>query len=281
MMTQIMAIVNLTDDSFSGDGWLVDNPEAWRDGLRRYCETLGSLAHVAVIDIGAESTRPGSEPLPVEQELDIVGQAMSTVADAWDGTLSIDTYKPEVGALACDMGASMINDVTGQPHPEMWKVAAEASAELVLMHNTAVRAGTESSDRLGSRFLGTAAADVDSVLADLQARAAAAAAAGVDQSRVIVDPGLGFGKSVAENFELIRECERFVAGPNRVLYGPSRKSFLGWRLDRPVEGRDPATSATVGYLAARNVDLIRVHNAEAMSDHLATLDAIEHHSPDR
>ncbi len=272
MKTQLMAIVNLTDDSFSGDGWLGGDGD-WLDGLRAHCAALMPLDHVGAIDVGAESTRPGSTPLAVERELDIIGRTLGALAEVWDRRLSIDTYKPEVARLACTLGASMINDITGAAHPEMWSVAAGQRAELILMHNTASGQQTEQSDRLGTRYLaGAGRADMATVAADLNERADGAARAGVD--RVVIDPGLGFGKSVEENFALIRDCERLVDGPHEVLYGPSRKSFLGWRLDRGVEARDPATAATVGYLAERGVDWIRVHNASAMNDHLATLAAI-------
>lgn len=267
----VMGIVNATPDSFSGDG-VYSAREAVEQAVsqaRRFLE-----AGVAVLDIGGESTRPGAEPLDAETERARVIPVIQAIKHDWpDAVLSIDTYKASVAAAALDAGAAIINDVWGgQADPAILRLAAERTVPLILMHNRATWGATRQDDRLGGAYnspdtqnLDTSAF-IDACLAETSFCVDAALAAGVSHAQLIVDPGIGFGKTVDQNLALISASERFRTLAPRILIGPSRKNFIGKILDAPVEERLFGTAATAAIAAFTGADLVRVHDAQQMVD---------------
>ncbi|MDY7099894.1 MAG: dihydropteroate synthase [Actinomycetota bacterium] len=259
-----MAIVNVTADSFSGDGVLTgdDWDRALAAGVRAAAD-----AGADWIDVGAESTRPGATPVPEATELAVVRDALPIVREGCDLPISIDTSKAAVADAACALGASMVNDVTALANdPEVAAVAAARGAELVLMHNRAGASTVAHDDRLGAQFVPPAPSGdiVAAVLEGLEPAISAALAAGVRPDGIWLDPGIGFGKTQAENLELVRRGDELLAAGRPVLVGPSRKGFIGRAVDRPVDQRDPATAAVVALLAERGIDMVRVHDVATM-----------------
>lgn len=260
----VMAIVNVTADSFSGDGVLAATD--WEDALAARVRTAVE-AGADRVDVGAESTRPGATPVAEATELAVVRDALPIVRAHCDVPISIDTSKAAVADAACALGATMVNDVTALAvDPEIAAVAADHAAELVLMHNRAASSTVRHDRRLGAQFVPPAPSGdvVAAVLDGLEPSIGAALAAGVMPGSIWIDPGIGFGKTQAENLELVRRSDELVGAGRPVLVGPSRKGFIGRAVDRPVDRRDPATAAVVALLAERRVDMVRVHDVATM-----------------
>jgi len=254
--TYVMGIVNVTPDSFSGDG-VTDLETAVAQA--RQMELDGA----DLIDIGGESTRPetwAGTGLRVEEELSRVIPVVEGVAAATGVPISIDTYKAEVAARALAAGASLVNDVWGlRRDPEMARTVARAGAPVVLMHN---KPGGGYQDLIGE----IAAALLESV--DL------ARAAGIPDDRIILDPGIGFGKTREENLEIIRRLTELRRLGFPLLIGPSRKSFIGKTLDLPAGERLEGTAAAVALSIAGGADIVRVHDVKAMVRVARMADAI-------
>ncbi len=242
--TYIMGVVNVTPDSFAGDG-LAGRPE---DAVE---QALSFEAQGAdIIDVGAESTRPGHAPVSVEEELSRLLPVLEGITAAVSIPVSVDTYKPEVARRAVDAGAAMINDVWGPRVGEGLAVAAaETRASLVLMHN---QDGTEYGDL------------APEVAASLRKSAATAMAAGVRRESLILDPGIGFGKTADHNLQILGRLDELKALGFPLLVGTSRKSTIGLVLDLPVEDRLEGTAATVALAIAGGADIVRVHDVKAM-----------------
>jgi dihydropteroate synthase len=242
-----MGILNLTPDSFSGDGLLGtrDPVDAALEQARRMVDEGADL-----LDVGGESTRPGHEPVdPAEEARRVVPVIQAIAAALPDTPISVDTTKPEVAALALAAGAALLNDVWGvRDDPAMVELAARRGARIVLMHN---RAQPVYADLVAE------------VLADLGRAVERAAAAGVPDDHVIVDPGIGFGKTAEQNLELLRELGALRRLGRPILLGTSRKSTLGKVLDLPAEERLEATLATTALGIAAGVDIVRVHDVRA------------------
>lgn len=264
--TYIMGVLNLTPDSFSGDGLLAKTSQtglvdAALDQARRFV-----AAGVDILDLGGESTRPGSQPLGVQEELDRVLPVIERLAAELFVLLSVDTYKAKVAEAALRAGAHIINDVWGlHADPDLAGVAAHYKAPVILMHNRSSWANAEIKERLGGRYVGMAYDNlIEDIRRDLLESVETAHAAGVGDGRIILDPGIGFGKTVEQNLELIDRLGEIRALGYPVLLGPSRKSFIGYTLDLPPDQRLEGTAAAAAIGITRGADILRVHDVEAM-----------------
>jgi dihydropteroate synthase/2-amino-4-hydroxy-6-hydroxymethyldihydropteridine diphosphokinase len=261
--TYVMAILNLTPDSFSGDGLL--QPGASADELRRQAERFIE-AGANLLDIGGESTRPGAEPISAEQELERVIPAVEAVRSMTDLPVSIDTYRASVAAAALDAGADMVNDVWAlRADPGMAPLIAERAVPVILMHNRMTPNNAEVAERLGGRYVGV---EYDDLLGDirdeLMLSVELAHEHGVADSQIILDPGIGFGKTVSQNLELLDRVREIRQLGYPVLIGPSRKSFIGYTLDLPPDERVEGTAAAVAVGIVRGADIVRVHDVKMM-----------------
>lgn len=271
--TFVMGILNVTPDSFSGDG-LMQRADWVAAAVDRARAMQAAGAHL--LDVGGESTRPGSQSIPVEQELDRVIPAIEALSRAGLGPISIDTYKSEVARRALDAGAALINDVWGLRRDEaMAALAAERRAPVIVMHNRSKPQDSAFEARLGGRYIGSQYENlIDDIRRELAASIALALAAGVTPDRLIVDTGIGFGKTVTQNLELLDRTGEFRALGYPILIGPSRKSFIGYTLDLPPDQRLEGTAAAVAVGIVRGADLVRVHDVEVMARVAKMTDAI-------
>ena len=264
--TFIMGILNITPDSFSGDGLFVSaspTPEGQEPGLQEARRFLA--AGVDILDIGGESTRPGSQPVDAKEELRrVLPTLRGILAEFPDALISIDTYKAVVAEEALKAGAAIVNDVWGlRADPDLAGVVARYRAAVVLMHNRSKPANVEVRDRLGNAYLGAEYRDLlEDVKRELLESVAIARSAGIPDEHILLDPGLGFGKTVEQNLELINRLDEIRALGFPVLLGPSRKSFIGYTLNLPPEQRMEGTAACVAIGIARGADIVRVHDVE-------------------
>lgn len=252
---RLMGIVNVTPDSFS-DGGEFYRPE---HAIEHALQLLADGAEI--IDIGGESTRPGADELSVEEESSRVVPVIAGLKkSAPDCIISIDTRKSGVAEAALEAGADIVNDVSGlQYSPDMADLAARYGAKLVLMHMRGTPENMQSPENLQYDDV------VEEVVNFLVDAADKAISAGVRRENIIIDPGIGFSKTVEQNFALLNRVDQFKATGYEVLVGPSRKSFIGKTLDivEPKE-RIWGTAGAVAYLAWRKVDIIRVHDVKEM-----------------
>ena len=260
--TLVMGIVNVTPDSFSDGGLRAEPAVAVRDALRMVDEGADLL------DIGGESTRPGAEPLDLEEEWRRVGPVLEGLKGRAQVPLSIDTYKAEIARRALASGATIVNDISGFTYdPAIASVVAERECVAILMHNRG---------RSAAMYERANYDDVVSeVRAELEARLAAAEAAGVPRSRLMVDPGFGFAKKPAQTMEMIAGLPALAALGCPVVSGPSRKSFLQAAIgERPPEGRVWGTAAAVAASIWLGAHIVRVHDVAAMVDVARVTDAL-------
>ncbi len=257
--TYVMGIINVTPDSFSGDGRL-DVEAAVALGR----QMVADGAHM--LDVGGESTRPGSEPVPADEEKRRVLPVIARLAAEVDVPISIDTYKAEVAAAALDAGAHIVNDVWAlQADPDMAALVAERQVPAILMHNRSRPKDVLWRGELGGMYKGAEYQDLlGEVLAELEARIRVAEEAGIPRQRLIVDPGIGFGKSVEHNLELVNRIGELRVLGCPILVGPSRKSFIGYTLNLPPHERVEGTAASVAIAISRGVDIVRVHDVKEM-----------------
>lgn len=244
--TYVMGIVNVTPDSFSGDGLGSDHGAAVEQGLRMVREGADML------DVGGESTRPGHVPISVAEELARVQEVVARLAGESGVPVSIDTYKHEVAEAAVARGATILNDIWGLSRsPDLANLAANRGCALVVMHN-----------QDGTDYAGDLMEEITRFLDGATRRAVAA---GVPRERVIVDPGIGFGKTAEQNWEVMRRLEELKALDRPILVGTSRKSFIGKLLDLPAGERLEGTAATVAASVLRGADIVRVHDVLEMT----------------
>ena len=242
--TYVMGIINLTPDSFSGDGLGSNVSAAVEQALRFEAEGAD------FIDVGAESTRPGHESITAEEELERLMPALEAIVSRVNLPVSVDTSKAVVARNAVAAGATIINDQWGlKSEPEIAVAAAQTGAGLILMHN---QKGRHYDDLIFD------------VAASLSASAQAALDAGVPKGNIILDPGSGFGKTPDHNLQVLNRLREFTSLGYPLLLGTSRKSTIGWVLDLPVEDRLEGTAATVALAIAGGVDIVRVHDVQEM-----------------
>jgi dihydropteroate synthase len=259
--TLIMGIINVTPDSFADGGERFDAGRAVADGLAMVRDGAD------ILDVGGESTRPGAEPVPLNEELRRVLPVIEGLAGA-GVLLSVDTYKAAVAFEAIARGAVLVNDVSGlQYDPELAKVVAEAGAAIVLMHNRG---------RSKSMYLEAVYDDVSAaVVEELRQAILRGEAAGISRDAMILDPGLGFAKRAEHTWTSLAGLERLQALHRPLLSGPSRKSFLTSATgERAPQDRDWATAAAVTASILGGAHIVRVHNVRAMADVVRVADRV-------
>ena len=264
-----MGILNVTPDSFSGDGILALSGTSVTSeveaAVRQAEEFLTNGADI--LDIGGESTRPGSQPVSANEEMDRVIPVIEAIVKEFpDALISIDTYKAKVAEAAFNAGAHILNDVWAlRADPELASVAAAFNAPVILMHNRSNPASVEVRERLGNAYIGSEYQNlIEDVKSELLISVDLAVQAGFEESHIILDPGIGFGKTREHNLELINRLDEIRALGYPVLLGTSRKSFIGFTLDLPADQRLEGTAATVAIGIARGADIIRVHEVKEM-----------------
>jgi dihydropteroate synthase len=259
--TLVMGILNVTPDSFSDGGRFFDPEVAVAHGIRMAEEGAD------IIDVGAESTRPGSDPVPPEEERDRLVPIVKRLTAELDVPISADTRKAEVAAAAIEAGASIVNDVSAGRDPATFGIVRDSGAGYVAMHMLG-----EPKTMQDEPHYDDVVAEVRDFLAE---RVDAAVAAGIDEDRICVDPGLGFAKNFHHSVRLMKEIDALLALGRPVLVGPSRKSFIGEALaDAPIDRRLEGTLGAVAWMAARGAHIVRVHDVEPTVRLLAVVDAI-------
>lgn len=260
--TYVMGIINITTDSFSGDGIL--RQEDFIEAAVRQALSFQELG-ADILDIGGESTRPGSQMISQEEELERVVPVIAAIRRATSLSISVDTYKSAVADGALQAGADWINDVWAlQADAHMAAVVAAHGCPVVLMHNRSKAGEVILHDRMGGMYKPAEYTHlVADVVSDLQASLAMGFAAGIRPEQVILDPGIGFGKTVEQNLELINRLDEIRALGYPVLLGPSRKSFIGQVLQTTPDDRLEGTMAAISIGIARGADIIRVHDVKA------------------
>lgn len=271
--TYLMGILNLTPDSFSGDGLV--NAEDWVNAALAQAHAQVA-AGADILDVGGESTRPGGAPVPLDEELRRVLPVIRALAHEVRVPISIDTYKAEVARQAVAAGATLINDVWGlRMDSDMARVVAETGAAAVLMHNRSQPKDAVQEAQLGGRYVGVDYADLlGDIRRELQTSIDLALAAGVVRERLIIDPGIGFGKTVEQNLELVYRLRELRGLGYPMLVGPSRKSFVGYTLNLPPDQRLEGTAAAVTLCIERGADIVRVHDVAAMNRVARLADAV-------
>jgi dihydropteroate synthase len=260
MDVKLMGVVNVTPDSFSDRGLYLD-PEAAIEHGRELV-----AAGAAILDVGGESTRPGADPVPAEEERRRVEPVIAGLAGA-GATISVDTSKASVAAAALDAGATIVNDVTAlRGDPEMAALVAGRGAGVILMH----MAGEPRTMQENPEYEDVVA----EVREFLAARLAAAVAAGIEESAIWLDPGIGFGKTDAHNFELLRGLGELATLGRPLVVGTSRKSFIGRADGSGSDNRLGGTIATSVLAAAAGADVLRVHDVREMDQALRVASAV-------
>jgi len=259
--TLVMGILNVTPDSFSDGGRFFTPVYASRHGLQLAADGAD------VIDVGGESTRPGSDPVDAEEEIGRVVPVIRRLVEEAPGVaISIDTRKAEVAAEALDAGASIVNDVSAGTDPFMFEQVREAGAGLVLMHMK------------GDPKTMQQAPTYEDVVAEvhtyLRERVEAAVFAGIEPEQLAIDPGIGFGKDLDHNLALMHHVDVLLDLGRPVLVGPSRKRFIGAILDLPEDQRDEGTVGAVAWMVARGAHAVRVHDVRTTVRAVRVIDAI-------
>jgi dihydropteroate synthase len=252
----VMGVLNVTPDSFSDGGLFFDPDKAVEHGLKMADDGA------AIIDVGGESTRPGSDSVLADDQIERVVPVIETLCEKTDVPVSIDTYKFEVAKASIDAGAAIINDITALGDERVGELAAERQVPVVLMHMQ----GTPATMQIEPNYDDV----VSEVLEFLLGRAKRAEKLGISPNMIFIDPGIGFGKTTEHNLSLLRNIDKFVAYDYRVLVGTGRKRFIG-----QITGKEKAvdrifgTAATVALCVAAGVSIVRVHDVAEMMDVVA------------
>jgi dihydropteroate synthase len=259
--TLVMGIVNVTPDSFSDAGRFADFSSARLHAIEM------AAAGVDIIDIGGESTRPGAEPVSLEEEAARTIPLVESVASEVDVPVSIDTYKAEIARRALDAGASIVNDISALRFDDgLAPLIAERGVPVILMHMQGMPRNMQENP-----VYEDVVADISRFLLE---RAAFALEAGIDASKIMIDPGIGFGKTVEHNLEIVRRLDEFKSLFFPLVLGTSRKRFIGSVLGCEVTERMMGTAATVAFSIARGVDVVRVHDTAEMLEVVRMADAV-------
>ncbi len=260
--THIMGILNVTPDSFSDGGLHFDRTRAVEACLRMVDDGAD------IIDIGGESTRPGSDPVSLDEEIRRTLPVIESVASKVKVPISIDTYKAEVAQRALDAGASIVNDISGLMYDaEMPAVIARHGIPAVIMH---IKGNPKDMQRNP-----TYTALIPEILEYFRSRIAFAVKAGIQEDMIIIDPGIGFGKTFDHNLEILHNLDKFTVLGRPLLVGPSRKAFLGKVLgDAPATDRIEGTAAAVAISIMKGADIVRVHDVKQMAKVAKVADAI-------
>ena len=256
-----MGILNVTPDSFSDGGWYLNTKSAVE-------HAKGMVQDGAdIVDIGGESSRPGAEPVPVQVELERVLPVIKALSKKIDAPISIDTYKADVAKEALKAGASIINDISGLRFDTMMvKVAADADAPVIIMHMK----GTSMDMQKRPVYKDV----VKEILSFFKERICFAVKNGIKKNKIIIDPGIGFGKTVKHNLEIIKRLSEFKILGVPILLGPSRKSFIGKILNVDIDKRLEGTAAAVAISIANGANIVRVHDVKAMAEVARVAEAI-------
>jgi dihydropteroate synthase len=259
--TLIIGVLNVTPDSFSDGGLFTEVEAAVGHAERMVAEGAD------IVDVGGESSRPGADPVPAEVEMDRVLPVIEKLAKTIEIPISIDTYKSSVARHALDVGACIVNDISAlRSDQDMAAVVAEARVPVVLMHMKGTPKDMQLDPRYGSL--------ISEIISFLRTRIQAAVDAGISPNQIIIDPGIGFGKTVQHNLEIIRRLREFKSLGRPILIGTSRKSFIGKVLDLPADDRLEGTAATVAIAIANGADIVRVHNVKEIARVVRMTDAI-------
>ena len=259
--TLVMGILNVTPDSFSDGGRFLDRAAAVAHATRMVDDGAD------ILDVGGESTRPGSTAVSVDEELERVLPVIERLAELHPAIpISIDTRKASVAAEALAAGAAIVNDVSGGADPDMFDVVRERDAAVLLMHMRGEPKTMQEAPRYDDV--------VGEVHEYLRQRIEAAELAGIDPERIAIDPGIGFGKDLEHNLELMRRVDVLLDLRRPVLVGPSRKRFLGTILDVPEDDRVEGTIGAVVWLVSRGAHLVRVHDVKEVVRAVRVADAI-------
>jgi dihydropteroate synthase len=259
-LTRVMGVINVTPDSFSDGGLHADSGAA--------LEAAAAMVEAGadIIDVGGESSRPGADPVPAEDEAARILPVIGGIKKSLDVRVSVDTMKAEVARRALDAGADMINDITALRDPAMLPLAVEREAPVVLMHMR----GTPGTMQRDTSYDDLIAA-VTGFLADYTE---SAVAAGLSDDKIIIDPGIGFGKSAEGNLAILERLHELERVGKPILIGASRKSFIGAVLDLPVEDRLEGSLAVAAYASAAGAHIIRAHDVGATVRVTRMIDAI-------
>ena len=263
--TYVMGILNVTPDSFSGDG-IIAKGDAEEVAVEQARNFLSSGADI--LDVGGESTRPGSAPVNADEELERVIPIIQALNKNFpEALISIDTYKAQVAEEAIRAGAHIVNDVWGlRADDGLASVAAKYKTPVILMHNRSNPASVEVREKFGNAYIG---AEYDNLIEDVKRElldsVELAHKAGIAESHIVLDPGVGFGKTREHNLELINRLGEIRELGYPILLGTSRKSFIGFTLDLPADQRVEGTAATVAVGITRGADIIRVHDVREMA----------------
>ncbi|MBU77873.1 MAG: dihydropteroate synthase [Candidatus Marinimicrobia bacterium] len=259
--TLIMGILNVTPDSFS-DGGKFDTPEQAASHASKMIEDGADI-----IDIGGESTRPGAEPVSIDEELNRTIPVIEAIRDQSDCIISIDTYKSKVAESALDAGANMVNDISGLTFDEgMASLVAEKETPVVIMHIKGLPLDMQEDPHYDDL--------IREVKEYFTAQITKAKEAGISDAHIILDPGIGFGKRLEDNFELIRELKQICAMEYPILIGPSRKSFIGTVLNLPITERLEGTLASITAGVMNGARIVRVHDIMAVRRTIAITEKI-------
>ncbi|APC46777.1 dihydropteroate synthase [Virgibacillus halodenitrificans] len=254
--THIMGILNVTPDSFSDGGSYDSKEKAIQQAIKM--EEDGA----DIIDIGGESTRPNHQPVSLEDEIDRVIPIIKAIREYTNLPISIDTYKAETAKQAIEAGADIINDIWGaKREPEIARVAAQYNVPIILMHNRNNKNYTDL---------------IHDMKIDLKESIDIALDAGVQEDKIVLDPGVGFAKTAEDNLIVMNQLEQFVRMGYPVLLATSRKRFIGGVLDLPAEERDIGTGATTCLGITKGVQMVRVHNVKVNVELAKMMDAMQH-----